>query len=73
MQLGLYNNLEGHGVTRTYAVGRIVSRDHTLDGVSQTSQMSQTSQKTYAYDNLDRLSLDGEVAYTYDAAGNRGG
>ena len=33
--------------------------------------MSQPSQKTYAYDDFDRLGSDGDVAYTYDAAGNR--
>ena len=33
--------------------------------------MSQSSQKTYTYDDLDRLASDGDVAYTYDAAGNR--
>ena len=33
--------------------------------------MSQSSQRTYAYDDLDRLASDGDVAYTYDAAGNR--
>ena len=32
--------------------------------------MSQPSQKTYAYDDFDRLGSDGDVAYTYDAAGN---
>ena len=53
------------------AVGRIVSRNHVLGNPSQPSQMSQSSQKTYAYDDLDRLASDGDVAYTYDAAGNR--
>ena len=54
------------------ALGRIVSRSHTLGDPSQpSSPMSQSSQKTYAYDNLDRLASDGGVAYTYDAAGNR--
>ena len=32
--------------------------------------MSQPSQKTYAYDDFDCLGSDGDVAYTYDAAGN---
>ena len=27
--------------------------------------------RAYAYDDLDRLASDGDVAYTYDAAGNR--
>ena len=53
------------------AVGRITSRSHALGDPSQPSPMSQSSQKTYAYDDLDRLSSDGDVAYTYDAAGNR--
>ena len=45
------------------AVGRIVSRNHTLGGA--------TFDRTYAYDALDRLAADGDVAYAYDAAGNR--
>ena len=53
------------------AVGRIVSRTHTLGSPSQPSQMSQSSQKAYAYDVMDRLASDGGVTYTYDAAGNR--
>ena len=54
------------------ALGRITSRSHTLGDPSQpSSPMFQSSQKTYAYDNLDRLASDGDVAYTYDAAGNR--
>jgi RHS repeat-associated protein len=53
------------------AVGRITSRSHALGDPSQPSPMSQSSQKTYAYDDFDRLSSDGDVAYTYDAAGNR--
>ena len=53
------------------AVGRIVSRSNVLGDPSQPSPMSQSSQKTYAYDDLDRLASDGDVAYTYDAAGNR--
>ena len=35
------------------------------------SQPSQLSQRTYTYDDLDRLATDGDTAYTYDAAGNR--
>ena len=54
------------------ALGRITSRSHTLGDPSQpSSPMSQSSQKTYAYDDFDRLASDGDVAYTYDAAGNR--
>ena len=45
------------------AAGRIASRGHTLGGVA--------FDRTYAYDDLDRLAADGGVAYTYDAAGNR--
>ena len=51
------------------AVGRIVSRDHSLGDSSQMSQMSQSSQKSYTYDALDRLASDGGVTYNYDAAG----
>ena len=47
------------------ALGRIVSRGHVLGDPSQPSQ------KTYTYDDFDRLASDGDVAYTYDAAGNR--
>ena len=50
------------------AAGRIVSRRHAL---GDSFQMSQSSQKNYAYDDLDRLASDGGVTYTYDAAGNR--
>ena len=54
------------------AVGRITSRSHALgDPFQPSSPMSQSSQKAYAYDDLDRLASDGGVAYTYDAAGNR--
>ena len=53
------------------AVGRITSRSHALGDPSQPSFPSCSSQKTYAYDDLDRLASDGGVAYTYDAAGNR--
>ena len=53
------------------AVGRIVSRSHMLGDSSQPSQMSQSSQKNYAYDDLDRLASDDGVTYAYDAAGNR--
>ena len=45
------------------AVGRIVSRSHAINGQAQ--------HKSYTYDDLDRLSSDGGVSYTYDAAGNR--
>ena len=44
------------------AVGRIVSRSHAINGQAQ--------HKSYSYDDLDRLSSDGGVSYTYDAAGN---
>ena len=47
------------------ALGRIVSRSHVLGDPSQSSQ------KSYTYDDFDRLASDGDVAYTYDAAGNR--
>ena len=53
------------------ALGRITSRSHSLGTPSQPSPMSQSSQKAYAYDDFDRLASDGDVAYTYDAAGNR--
>ena len=53
------------------ALGRIVSRSHTLGDPSQPSPMSQSSQKCYIYDDLDRLASDGDITYTYDAAGNR--
>ena len=53
------------------ALGRITSRSHVLGDPSQPSPMSQTFQKTYAYDDFDRLASDGDVVYTYDAAGNR--
>ena len=54
------------------ALGRIVSRGHTLGDPSQpSSPMTQSSHKTYAYDDFDRLASDGDVVYTYDAAGNR--
>lgn len=53
------------------ALGRITSRSHALGDPSQPSPMSQPSQRTYAYDDFDRLASDGDVAYTYDAAGNR--
>ena len=53
------------------ALGRITSRSHTLGDPSQPSPMSQSSQKAYAYDDFDHLATDGDVAYTYDAAGNR--
>ena len=53
------------------AAGRIVSRRQEIGDPSHPSQMSQSSQKNYAYDDLDRLASDGDVSYTYDAAGNR--
>ena len=53
------------------ALGRITSRSHTLGDPSQPSPMSQSSQKCYIYDDHDRLASDGDVTYTYDAAGNR--
>ena len=53
------------------ALGRIVSRSLTLGDPSLPSPMSQSSQRTYTYDDFDRLASDGDVAYTYDAAGNR--
>jgi len=45
------------------AVGRIVSRSHAI--------VSNAFDRAYAYDDLDRLASDGDVSYTYDAAGNR--
>ena len=45
------------------ALGRIVSRDHALGDASFN--------RVYAYDDFDRLATDGDVAYTYDAVGNR--
>lgn len=53
------------------AVGRIVSRRQEIGDPSHPSQMSRLSQKNYDYDDLDRLASDGDVSYTYDAAGNR--
>ena len=53
------------------AAGRIVSRSYALGDLSHSSQMSQSFQKNYDYDDLDRLALEGDVFYTYDAAGNR--
>ena len=53
------------------AVGRITSRSHALGDPSQPSFPSCSSQKIYAYDDFDRLATDDDVAYTYDAAGNR--
>ena len=52
------------GVAYEYdAIGRITARSL---GVGTNS-----SDRAYAYDDLDRLASDGGVAYTYDAAGNR--
>ena len=48
------------------ALGRITSRSHTLGDPSQPSFPSCSSQKTYAYDDLDRLASDGDLAYTYE-------
>ena len=45
------------------ALGRITSRSHALG--------TNAFDRVYSYDDLDRLSSDGDVAYTYDAAGNR--
>ena len=45
------------------ALGRIVSRRHSLGGAS--------FDRDYAYDGMDRLAADGGTAYAYDAAGNR--
>ena len=45
------------------AIGRIVSRSHTLG--------NDAFERTYGYDALDRLASDGDTAYAYDAAGNR--
>ena len=45
------------------ALGRITSRSHALG--------TNAFNRAYAYDDLDRLSSDGGVSYTYDAAGNR--
>jgi YD repeat-containing protein len=45
------------------AVGRIVSRSY--------AHGTNAFNRVYAYDDLDRLSSDGGVSYTYDAAGNR--
>ena len=45
------------------ALGRIVSRQHSLGGAS--------FDRDYAYDDMDRLASDGGTAYAYDAAGNR--
>ena len=52
------------GVDYEYdAIGRITARSL---GVGTNS-----SDRAYAYDDLDRLASDGGVAYTYDAVGNR--
>ena len=45
------------------ALGRIVLRSHALG--------TNAFDRVYSYDDLDRLASDGDVAYTYDAAGNR--
>ena len=66
------------GIAYAYdATGRIVERDISLGdpysptNPSQPSPMPLSSHKTYTYDDLDRLAMDGDVSYTYDAAGNR--
>ena len=51
--------------------GRIVSRRQEIGDPSHPSQMSQSSQKNYAYDDLDRLASDDGVTYTYDSAVSR--
>ena len=52
------------GLTYEYdALGRIVSRSHALG--------TNAFDRVYTYDDFDRLASDGDVAYTYDAAGNR--
>ena len=52
------------GVEYEYdAIGRITARSL---GVGTNS-----FDRVYAYDDLDRLASDGDVTYTYDAAGNR--
>ena len=61
------------------ATGRIVERDISLGdpsspsnpSQSQPSPMPHSSHRTYSYDSLDRLAMDGDVSYAYDAAGNR--
>ena len=45
------------------ALGHIVSRSHALG--------TNAFDRVYTYDDFDRLASDGDVAYTYDAAGNR--
>jgi len=45
------------------ALGRITSRSHTLG--------TNAFDRVYSYDDFDRLATDDDVAYTYDAAGNR--
>ena len=45
------------------ALGRITSRSHTLG--------TNAFDRVYTYDDFDRLASDGDVVYTYDAAGNR--
>ena len=45
------------------ALGRITSRSYTLG--------TNAFDRVYTYDDFDRLATDGDVAYTYDAAGNR--
>ena len=45
------------------ALGRITSRSHALG--------TNAFDRVYTYDDFDRLASDGDIAYTYDAAGNR--
>ena len=45
------------------ALGRITSRNHALG--------TNAFDRVYTYDDFDRLASDCDVAYTYDAAGNR--
>ena len=47
------------------ALGRITSRSHSLGAPSHPSPMSQSSQKTYAYDAAGRLVKEGLKTYRY--------
>ena len=47
------------------ALGRITSRSHSLGAPSHPSPMSQSSQKTYAYDAAGRLVREGSKTYRY--------
>ena len=68
MPVSVYNPNTSTRVAMRNVAGRIVSRRHSL---GDPSNPSQSSQKFYAYDVMDRLVSDGGVAYAYDAAGNR--